>query len=91
MAKDFPGLMKRVTSGYYDPIPSKYSKKLGMLIRKCLTIDFVKRPSAAELLQTDIFEMMESPNEGEIELLDTIRCPRVLKLLNKQLPENQFE
>lgn len=47
MAKDFPGLMKRVTSGYYDPIPSKYSKKLGMLIRKCLTIDFVKRPSAA--------------------------------------------
>lgn len=47
MAKDFPGLMKRVTSGYYDPIPSKYSKKLGMLIRKCLTIDFSKRPSAA--------------------------------------------
>lgn len=58
MAKDFPGLMKRVTSGYYDPIPSKYSKKLGMLIRRCLTIDHLKRPSAAELLQTDIFLMM---------------------------------
>lgn len=38
MAKDFPGLMKRVTSGYYDPIPSRYSKKLATLIRRCLTI-----------------------------------------------------
>jgi serine/threonine protein kinase len=61
MAKDFPGLMKRVISGYYDPIPSKYSKKLSMLIRKCLTIDHLKRPSASDLLQTDIFEMMSSP------------------------------
>ena len=26
MAKDFPGLSKKVTSGYYDPIPPVYSK-----------------------------------------------------------------
>lgn len=61
MAKDFPGLMKRVTSGYYDPIPSKYSKKLSTLIRRCLTIDHIKRPSAAELLQTDVFLMIDAP------------------------------
>jgi len=47
MAKDFPGLMKRVTSGYYDPIPSKYSKKLSTLIRRCLTVDNLKRASAS--------------------------------------------
>lgn len=51
MAKDFPGLMKRVISGYYDPIPSRYSRKLSSLIRKCLTPDFIKRPSASDLLQ----------------------------------------
>jgi len=45
-AKDFPGLMKKVTAGYYEPIPSKYSKKLSTLIKKCLTLDYSKRPSA---------------------------------------------
>lgn len=45
-ANDYPGLMKRVISGYYDPIPSRYSRKLATLIRKCLTVDFMKRPSA---------------------------------------------
>jgi hypothetical protein len=47
MAKDFPGLMRRVTAGYYEPIPSKYSKKLALVIRRCLTLDHLKRPSAA--------------------------------------------
>ena len=66
MAKDFPGLMKRVTSGYYDPIPSRYSKKLSMLIRRCLTVDYRKRPSAGDLLDMDVFVMMDSNDDGEI-------------------------
>lgn len=64
MAKDFPGLMKRVTSGYYDPISSRYSKKLSMLIRRCLTVDFRKRPSASELLETDVFMTMVNMGSG---------------------------
>jgi len=47
MAKDFPGLMKRVTAGYYDPISSRYSKKLSALIRRCLTVDNKKRATAS--------------------------------------------
>jgi|688.fasta_scaffold266103_2 hypothetical protein len=50
MAQDFPELMKRVISGYYEPIPSKYSKKLSFLIRKCLIVDHLKRPTAKQLL-----------------------------------------
>ena len=64
MAKDFPGLCRKVTSGYYDPINSRYSKKLSGLIRKCLTIDHLRRPSAADLLQTDVFLMMDEQDEG---------------------------
>lgn len=45
-AKDFPGLMRKVSAGYYDPIPSRYTKRLSSFIRKCLTVDFIKRPSA---------------------------------------------
>lgn len=61
MAKDIDGLSKKVTSGYYDPIPSRYTKKLSNLIRKCLTVDNVKRSSASELLNTDVFLSMDSP------------------------------
>ena len=46
MAKDFPGLGKKVNAGYYDPIPSIYSKKLSSLIRKCLMVDTLRRPAA---------------------------------------------
>jgi hypothetical protein len=46
MAKDFPGLSRKITAGYYDPISSLYSKKLSQMIRKCLTIDISKRPTA---------------------------------------------
>ena len=64
LAKDFPGLSKKVTSGYYDPIPSRYSKKLATLIRKCLTVDHMRRPSASELLQNEVFLMMDDTEEG---------------------------
>jgi NIMA (never in mitosis gene a)-related kinase len=45
MAKDFPGLSKKVTGGYYDPVPQLYSKKLAQLIKRCLTVDINKRPT----------------------------------------------
>ena len=90
MAKDFPGLSKKVISGYYDPISSSFSKKLSQLIRKCLTVDQTRRPTAVELLMDEVFTDMESGKVGEIALLDTIRCPRILTQLNKQLPEKRF-
>jgi hypothetical protein len=56
LAKDFPGLSRKVTLGYYDPIPSSYSKKLGELIRKCLMVKMHERPAAKDLLRDQIFE-----------------------------------
>jgi NIMA (never in mitosis gene a)-related kinase len=45
MAKDFPGLCKKVTLGFYDAISEIYSKKLAYVIKKCLTVDISKRPT----------------------------------------------
>lgn len=56
LAKDFPGLSRKVTLGYYDPIPSTYSKKLADLIRKCLMVKMHERPTAKDLLRDQIFE-----------------------------------
>jgi hypothetical protein len=46
MAKDFPGLSRKITAGYYEPISLLYSKKLSQMIRKCLAIDASNRPTA---------------------------------------------
>ena len=56
-----------------------------------MTLDMIKRPTAEELLKEDVFQMLEKDKEGDVELLDTIRCPGVLKFLNEKLPEDQYE
>ena len=57
-----------------------------------------KRPSAEKLLENGILSGMELSletfryeGEDEIELIDPIKCPRVLKFLNSRLPKTQFE
>ena len=46
MSSDYSNLIKKVNSGYYEPIHFSYSRALSMLIRKCLTVDPKRRPSA---------------------------------------------
>ncbi len=50
------------------------------------------RPSASELLQTSVLGGMEAnmdkfDNKGQINLIDAIKCPRVLRFLNTKLPK----
>ena len=45
IAKDFPGLSRKVTLGYYEPIPATYSKKLSDLIKSCLQVKMQNRPA----------------------------------------------
>jgi serine/threonine protein kinase len=45
LAKDFPGLSKKVVLGYYEPVPSSYSKKLADLIKRCLAVKMNDRPT----------------------------------------------
>ncbi len=78
--------------GNYDQIPSLYSNELKELVRMCLTVDDEMRPSASELLETSVLSGMEAnmdkfDSKGEIRLIDAIKCPRVLKFLNKKLPK----
>jgi NIMA (never in mitosis gene a)-related kinase len=50
-AKSLESLYKCVTKGYYDPIPSNYSKSLEKVISQMLQTNPTKRPSCAELLR----------------------------------------
>jgi len=60
LAKDFPGLSRKVTLGYYEPVPASYSKKLSDMIKSCLQVKMQNRPSAKELLKHEVFREMET-------------------------------
>ena len=46
-----------------------------------------ERPNAKTLLKDEIFEELKSKEEeGDVELLDTIKCPKILKNLHNKLP-----
>lgn len=50
------------------------------------------RPSAADLLETSVLSGMEDNidkfgDNGEVHLIDAIKCPRVLRFLNTKLPK----
>eukprot|EP01004_Peranema_trichophorum_P002803 NODE_1833_length_1787_cov_21.008413_g1553_i0.p1 GENE.NODE_1833_length_1787_cov_21.008413_g1553_i0~~NODE_1833_length_1787_cov_21.008413_g1553_i0.p1 ORF type:complete len:387 (+),score=90.49 NODE_1833_length_1787_cov_21.008413_g1553_i0:68-1228(+) len=52
-AKNLKELMKRVTRGSYQPIPSNYSNDLKKLVDLLLTKDQVQRPAIKVVLSTD--------------------------------------
>ena len=94
-ACDFPSLYRKVTKGDYTDIPQKYSSKLRRFVSMCLTVDEEMRPSASELLDNTIFHNISAEWEdlrgGEVNMLDTIKCPKVLKNLNAKLPKANGE
>lgn len=58
----------------------------------CLTVDDEMRPSASELLETSVLSGMDAnmdkfDSKGGVNLIDAIKCPRVLKFLNTKLPK----
>ena len=86
LANDFPSLAKKINTGYFDPIPAVYSKRLSDMIKTCLRVNFRERPSATDLLSDSVFQYMQGSEEGSVSLLNTIRCPRVLKMIQQKLP-----
>jgi hypothetical protein len=62
----------------------------------CLNVQPSKRPSAGELLETNILsgmslclETFDNGEVGSIELIDPIKCPKVLRFLNSKLPQRE--
>ena len=92
-AADFPSLYRKITKGQYSDIPSHYSARLKDFIGMCLTVDEEMRPSASELLENSVFQQFQQQGQelGEVNMVDTIRCPKALKFLNARLPKKNDE
>lgn len=86
-APNMTGLYHKVLRGLYEPIPSMYSKDLQFMVRNCLQVSPVARPSCNKILATPgllnhltgtlerIDVSIDLENDG---LLNTIKVPRDL-------------
>ena len=56
-------LYKKVQGKQIERFDNSYSKKLQEIVHQCLTLDYLKRPTARELMQNKIFKDFKSPRK----------------------------
>ena len=88
-AMDMGGLYKKIMSGKYSPIPSRYSRELSIIVTSMLQQNPKYRPSCNELLAHPIIQkhVMEQTQcikapKDRAQLLKTIKVPFDLNVRN---------
>ena len=64
-----PGLINLIGKGKYNPIPTRYSKRLRDLVARCLTVDPDGRPDSAQLLEDETIKVFRR----ELQILEVSR------------------
>ena len=96
-------LFENINRGVYDPIPSMYSKDLEKVIAMMLVVDPLRRPSTDQLINCDIIQkkinssknglvadIIEQTKNDHADLIKTIKLPRNMNEINKQLPKKRY-
>ena len=96
-------LYENISKGVYEPIPSIYSRDMSKFIGMMLVVDPTKRLSATSLLESEIIkrkmkdykggiieEILESAKTDGVDFIKTIKLPRHLKDINKELPKKRY-
>ena len=95
-APNMNGLYHKVLRGLYDPIPSMYTKDLQLMVRNCLQVSPIARPSCDKILAmpgllnhlTGTLERINVSIDVETDmLLNTIKMPRELGQITERLPK----
>uniref|UniRef100_A0A7S3P0T9 non-specific serine/threonine protein kinase n=1 Tax=Euplotes crassus TaxID=5936 RepID=A0A7S3P0T9_EUPCR len=87
-------LYKRVCSGKHPKISNNYSRDLSSIISTLLNVKPSERPSCEQILHMPAVEehlTNEDDSDMNKELLNTIKIPRNMKLLQGKLPKSQYE
>ena len=100
MADSMKGLYRKIAKGEYPSIPVKYSDELITMIKMLLQINPTARPTCDQILETagvkvhlgETLQKLEPPKDEPIgELINTIKVPNNLKVLNLNLPKPKYE
>lgn len=93
-ASSMQELYKKVLGGKFPKIPSEYSRDLSSIISTLLTVKPSERPSCDQILHMPAVEEHMTAEDDQVlnqELLNTIKIPRNMKLLQGKLPKSQYE
>lgn len=73
--------------------PDSFSKKFNTFIKKCLTVDFNKRPSASELLNDDFINQYSDDynKDAMLDLITTINYNTSVKTVKNANNNNNFK
>jgi NIMA (never in mitosis gene a)-related kinase len=87
-AEDMEGLYRKVIKGEFSPIPKTFSHELQMVINGLLQVNPNYRLSCSQVLCIpSVVRHMSSPAEdSEFSLLQTIKFPKNIQNISKQLP-----
>ena len=97
-------LYENINRGVYEPIPSIYSQDLKKLIAMMLVVEPYRRPSTDQLINCDIVQkkinssknglvadIIEKTKSEHADLIKTIKLPRNMNDINKQLPKKRYK
>ena len=94
-------LYSKIMKGIYPQLSMRYSNDLKNIIRIILNVDAQKRPSAEELLKNEIILRKireygininnENKKYEKAMLIKTIKIPKNISQINKQLPQKRYE
>lgn len=93
-ANSMQELCSRVKKGVYPKIPSTFSRDLSTVITTLLQVSPLMRPSCEQILHMPaVEEHLTDEETKEIckDLLNTIKIPRNMSLLQQKLPASQYE
>lgn len=95
-AANMNALYTKVLKGIYEPIPSRYSTDLSMMVRACLQVAPLARPNCSKILSIP-YCIKNMPEDLKIDielqkdnLLNTIKVPRNLGQITERLPKPQY-
>ena len=80
--------------GVYDPIPKMYSKELSTVISNILQVNPNNRPNCDQVLNNPLvvkrLDFGKNFGKAQVNLIGTIKMPRNMNEINKNLPKGQF-
>lgn len=87
-------LCNKVKKGSYSKIPSVYTRDLETVVATLLKVSPLMRPSCEQILHMPaVEEHLTDEETKEIckDLLNTIKIPRNMMLLQQKLPASQYQ
>ena len=91
-AEDMEGLYRKVIKGDFSPIPRSFSSDLHSIITSLLQVNPSSRPTCTHLLSIpSVTRHTTSESESsDFSLLQTIKFPKNLQQITKQLPQPNY-